>query len=208
MAGVVLHGVGIDAGVAPALNYAFSCAQAEASDRRSARPAESTGDREQDDVDELQQIRAARIAQMKQEREWRESGHGELRELADEVEFMDVMQPRARGVLLICDRGAHASSEQLLQILEDLARRHVEAQFCHLELENAGLLAHAVDLDEGVPVVMVVKHGKVAQSLPPSKLFARAAATSPKFRRHFVALLKQAGCIDADAKDEESDSEG
>merc|ERR1712194_158615 len=159
------------------------------------------------EIDDMTQLRAARLAELKQEKEWREAGHGELRELADEVEFLEVMEPRERGVLLISDRANSAASEQILQIMEELARLHVEAQFCFLELENAGMLAHAVALDEGVPVVLALKRGVVSATLPPSQLFSKASASSPKFRRHFIVLLQRAGCIDLDVKAEDSESD-
>jgi len=161
-----------------------------------------------DDVDELDRLRAGRVAQLKQEQTWRHSGHGSLRELADEVEFLDVLQPRERGVVLISD-GASDRCTQLLEVFEGLAQKHVETQFCHLELENAGLLAHAVDLDEGVPVVFVLKHGQVIKSLSPSQLFQLGAISSPKFRQHIGSLLRNLGAIGSDdaLKVEGSDSE-
>ena len=48
--------------------------------------------------------------------------------------------------------------------------KHVEAQFCHLEYTKAGLISAMVDLDEGLPVVFILKHGKVTHALPPARL--------------------------------------
>merc|ERR1712228_31522 len=102
---------------------------------------------------------------------------------------MDVLQPRERGVCLVCDGAAERFSE-LLDYLEELAKRHVETQFCHLELENAGILAQAVDLDRGVPVIFVLRYGKVVTSLPPAMLFEHGPASSCKSRRHLLSLLR------------------
>mmetsp|Transcript_4408 Transcript_4408/g.8908 ORF Transcript_4408/g.8908 Transcript_4408/m.8908 type:complete len:206 (+) Transcript_4408:1-618(+) len=188
-----------EAAAMPAVAYVYSSALAEAADVRQNQVAGV-------EEDELQQLRSARIAIMKQEKEWRESGQGCLRELADEVEFMDVLQPRERGVVLVCDGNSDRRSQELLEVLEDLAKKHVEAQFCHLELENAGLLAHAVDLDEGVPVIFVLKHGKVVTSLPPSRIFALSSASSPTFRHNITSLLRRVGGIGSGENDADSDS--
>mmetsp|Transcript_38852 Transcript_38852/g.77056 ORF Transcript_38852/g.77056 Transcript_38852/m.77056 type:complete len:199 (+) Transcript_38852:78-674(+) len=157
------------------------------------------------DDDELKQIRRARIAQILQEQSWRDAGQGSLRELGDEVEFLDVLQPRERGVCLVCD-GATERFAEILDLLEVLAKKYLGTQFCHLELENAGVLADAMDLENGIPVVFVVKHGKVVSSLSPAKLFERGPSGSPKFRRHFLSLLRASGGIDrGGAPDSDSD---
>eukprot|EP00930_Biecheleria_cincta_P102204 TRINITY_DN93899_c0_g1_i1.p1 TRINITY_DN93899_c0_g1~~TRINITY_DN93899_c0_g1_i1.p1 ORF type:complete len:209 (+),score=45.13 TRINITY_DN93899_c0_g1_i1:52-627(+) len=158
--------------------------------------------------DELRRLRADRIKEMQKEQVWRQSGQGSLRELEDEIEFMEVLQPRERGVVLIFD-GASDLRAELLEVFEELAEKCVETQFCHLELENAGLLAHAVDLDEGVPVVFVLSHGKLTTSLPPSKLFELGAVTSSKFRQHIRSLLQSLGAIfpESEPKNADSDSE-
>eukprot|EP00928_Gymnodinium_smaydae_P027712 TRINITY_DN21337_c0_g1_i1.p1 TRINITY_DN21337_c0_g1~~TRINITY_DN21337_c0_g1_i1.p1 ORF type:complete len:196 (+),score=36.61 TRINITY_DN21337_c0_g1_i1:46-633(+) len=158
------------------------------------------------DDSELQRLRAVRISQLQREQEWRQSGQGKLRELADEVDFLEVLQPRERGVCLICDRTAESSSD-LLDAFEELARRHVETQVCHLEFENAGLLAHAVDLDGGLPVVFVVHCGKVAASFSPAVLFEKYFAESPRFQAHLTTLLRNAGGLSADAALEDEDSD-
>merc|ERR1712187_397205 len=143
---------------------------------------------------------------MKQEHEWLEAGQGRLRELADEIEFMDVLQPRERGVCLLCDGAAERYSD-LLDLFERLAKQHIGTQFCHLELENAGVLVHAVDLDHGVPVVFVTHHGKVTTSLTPPVLFERGSASSPKFRAHVLKLLWNAGAMDLSDAHADSDSD-
>eukprot|EP00401_Gymnodinium_catenatum_P078283 CAMPEP_0117511992 /NCGR_PEP_ID=MMETSP0784-20121206/28799_1 /TAXON_ID=39447 /ORGANISM="" /LENGTH=317 /DNA_ID=CAMNT_0005307693 /DNA_START=198 /DNA_END=1148 /DNA_ORIENTATION=+ len=132
--------------------------------------------------DELQRLRKARLAQMQQEQQWRQSGHGQLRELNNEVDFIGVVKPRERAVVLLSEGGySDRQAPEVIEALEQLAKKHVEAQFCHLELAKAGLLSCIVNLDEGLPVVFILKHGEVTHSLPPPRLFEFCSSTSPMF---------------------------
>merc|ERR1712224_142460 len=121
--------------------------------------------------DELQQIRAMRMAKMQQEQRLRQQGHGKLRELRNEADFIGVVKPRERAVVLLSDGVSDKRVPDVTTALEELAKKHVEAQFCHLEVENAGILSAMLDLDDGLPVVYVLKHGQVTASFPPRRLF-------------------------------------
>merc|ERR1712232_1405625 len=88
--------------------------------------------------------------------------------------------------------------------------KHVEAQFCHLELEKAGILSAILDLDEGLPVVFVLKHGQVTRALPPAQLFQFSSASSPMFAKHLASMLRRVGGIGSGTNtnsDSECDSE-
>jgi len=157
--------------------------------------------------DELQRLRKARLAQMQQEQQWRQSGHGQLRELNNEVDFIGVVKPRERAVVLLSEGGySDRQAPEVIEALEQLAKKHVEAQFCHLELAKAGLLSCIVNLDEGLPVVFILKHGEVTHSLPPPRLFEFCSSTSPMFPRHLASMLRRAGGIGSGIDDANSDS--
>lgn len=156
--------------------------------------------------DELQRIRAARIDQMQNAHRLIASGHGKLRELHNEADFIGVVRPRERAVVLLSDRDHDRSVPDVTAALEELAKKHVEAQFCHLELSNAGILSAILNLDEGLPVVYVLKHGEVTCALPPARLFSLSSASSPMFPKHLASLLRKVGGIGSGADDANSDS--
>merc|ERR1719476_390877 len=60
--------------------------------------------KDEDDPDaELRRAREARMAQMKNEHTWRQQGHGSLRELANEREFVEAIGPHERAIVLLDD---------------------------------------------------------------------------------------------------------
>jgi len=160
--------------------------------------------------DELKALRARRLAEMQQEKTWRASGHGKLRELNNEADFIGVVQPRERAVVLLSDSMHDKEAPEMVEAMEKLAVKHVEAQFCHLEYSKAGLIGAMVDLDEGLPVVFVLKHGKVTRSMPPGTLFQFSSASSPMFAKHLASMLRRVGGIGSGTNtnsDSECDSE-
>eukprot|EP00929_Paragymnodinium_shiwhaense_P055668 TRINITY_DN27884_c0_g1_i1.p1 TRINITY_DN27884_c0_g1~~TRINITY_DN27884_c0_g1_i1.p1 ORF type:complete len:279 (-),score=75.45 TRINITY_DN27884_c0_g1_i1:171-1007(-) len=160
--------------------------------------------------DELKQLRAMRLAQMQQENTWRASGHGKLRELNNEADFIGVVQPRERAVVLLSDSIRDKEHPEMVEAMEQLCKKHVEAQFCHLEYTKAGLISALVDLEQGLPVVFVLKHGKVTSALQPSRLFEFSSASSPLFSKHLASMLRRIGGIGsgiATNSDSECDSE-
>lgn len=155
--------------------------------------------------DQLRQLRAARLAQMQQEHSWRASGHGHLRELNNEADFIGVVRPRERAVVLLADSSSN-EAPNIEEALVKLAKKHVEAQFCSLPLEKAGIISAILNLEEGLPVVFVLKHGQVTQSLPPRFLFEYSSASSPLFPKHLASLLRKCGGIGSGVDNANSDS--
>eukprot|EP00928_Gymnodinium_smaydae_P011838 TRINITY_DN1432_c0_g1_i2.p1 TRINITY_DN1432_c0_g1~~TRINITY_DN1432_c0_g1_i2.p1 ORF type:complete len:277 (-),score=66.22 TRINITY_DN1432_c0_g1_i2:97-927(-) len=156
--------------------------------------------------DELKKLRAQRMAQMQQEQSWRQQGHGKLRELQNEADFIGVVKPRERAVVLLSDSTADKETPEVADALVSIAKKHVEAQFCHLELEKAGILSAILNLDDGLPVVLVLKHGQVTRSFPPESLFEYSSASSPMFPKHLASMLRRAGGIGSGVQDANSDS--
>merc|ERR1712232_1016781 len=161
---------------------------------------------EPDEDDELQKIRAARIKQMQEAHRLLTQGHGKLRELNNEADFIGVVRPRERAVVLLSDENRDRTVPYVTRALEEIAKKHIEAQFCHLELAKAGILAHMVNLDEGLPVVYVCKYGEVTCALTPARLFEMSSASSPMFKRHLASILRKVGGIGSGADDANSDS--
>merc|ERR1712032_307564 len=156
--------------------------------------------------DELSKLRKARLQEMQQESEWRKQGHGTLRELADEREFVKSVAHHERAVVFLDgDSNAQVASDEVHAALGRIAGKHIEAQFWRLSADKAFFLTHMVEL-EGYPAIFVLKHGKVVKHLPPSQLFEFSSSTSPLFPRHLNQLLRRAGAI-AKVEEEASNSE-
>ena len=85
----------------------------------------------EDEEDELMRLRRERKAQLQQESVWKKQGHGSLRELADEKEFVQTIAPHERALVLL-DDGRSSAGEVCRKVLGRLASKHLEAQFCSL----------------------------------------------------------------------------
>jgi len=142
---------------------------------------------------ELRRARDARLAQLKAEHTWRHQGHGSLRELQDEAEFVRIIGPHERVIVLL-DDGRGAAAEDVKRALDRLAKSHLEAQFCRLPVERAFFLTQMVEL-EGLPAVFILNEGQVTRHLPPHRLFEFASASSPLFAGHLARLLHRVGGI-------------
>merc|ERR1712187_206911 len=90
--------------------------------------------------------------------------------------------------------------------LDNLAKKHVEAQFCSMEVEKAGIMSAILNLDEGLPVLFICKYGEVTSMLTPARLFEFSSAPSPLFGKHLASLLRKFGGIGSGVPDANSDS--
>jgi len=162
----------------------------------------------EDPDDELRRIRMARLAKLRDEQTWKRQGHGQLRELAGEREFVEAIGPHERVIVLL-DGGQRAVADDVRRSLERLAKAHLEALFCWLPVDKAFFLTRMVEL-EGLPTIFVLKDGQVSGHLPPSRLFEYASASSPLFAGHLVRLLHRVGAVTStegasDSEDEDDD---
>ncbi|CAK9059298.1 unnamed protein product [Durusdinium trenchii] len=137
-----------------------------------------------DEEDELTRLRRERKAQLQKEQIWKKQGHGALRELADEKEFVQSIAPHERAVMLLDDGGSAAG---------------------WLSAEKAFFLTQMIDL-QAFPTIFVLSYGEVTRHLPPSQLFCYSSASSPLFPKHFRSLLHRSGAIEH-AEDSESGSD-
>lgn len=149
---------------------------------------------EEDDYEkELKEIRAARMAQMANETTWKAQGHGKLRELQDEKEFVATIAPHERAVVCLED-GDSPGADEVVEALAKLAPRHLEVQFCRLPVERALFMTRMVQL-EGLPCLFIVSYGEVQKMLSPTTLFERSSASSPLFPKHLARLLYRVGAM-------------
>eukprot|EP00438_Fugacium_kawagutii_P001705 Skav202847 [mRNA] locus=scaffold2311:33361:33792:+ [translate_table: standard] len=131
-------------------------------------------------------------------------GHGSLRELVSEKEFVETIAPHERALVLL-DDGAASAGEVCRKVLGRLASKHLETQFCWLPAERAFFLTQMVDL-QGLPTIFVLSYGEVTRHLPPSQLFSYSSASSPLFPKHLRNLLRRSGAIE-NTDDSESGSD-
>jgi len=155
--------------------------------------AQAAAGAEEDPESELRRLRQARMAQLKDEHAWRRQGHGSLRELADEREFVEVIQPHERAVAML-DDGRPGAAEDVRAALGRLAQAHLETQFCRLHVDKAVFLTHMVEL-EGLPALFVLRDGQVTRHLSPERLFEFSSASSPLFVKHLARLLHRVDAL-------------
>ena len=154
-----------------------------------------------DEEAELLRLRRERRAQLQRESAWKGQGHGFLKELKDEKEFVESIAPHESAVVLLDD--GNAACQVCRKWLARWAPQHLEAHFCFLKAENAFFLTQMIHL-EALPTLFVLSYGEVTKHLPPSQLFCHASASSPLFPKHFQSLLHRSGVIQ---QPEEIDSE-
>jgi len=163
----------------------------------------------QGEQDELKILRRQRMEKMRMEQAWKKQGHGSLRELANEVEFVEVIQPHERALVLL-DDGKGGACDEVNAALAKIATRHMETQFCRLPVDRARFLTHMVEL-EGFPTIFVLSHGEVSRALPPRRLFEFCSASSPLFGGHLTRMLHKIGAIlnsDGAESDDDDGSDG
>lgn len=158
----------------------------------SCRPGPSQA-AEDDEEAQLRKMREARMQQLRNEQKWKAQGHGALRQLADEREFLEAIKPHERVITLL-DDGHSTAGEEVRGVLEKIAPSHLETFFCYLPANRAFFLTHTVEL-EGLPAIFTLHNGQVRRHLPPSTLFEYASATSPLFKKHLLRLLHRIGSL-------------
>lgn len=150
-------------------------------------PKEDEGEKE------LKAIRAARIKAMQNEQTWKRQGHGKLRELQDEKEFVATIAPHERAVVCLED-GDAPGADEVVDALVKLSPKHLEVQFCRLPAERAKFMTQMLKL-EGFPCLFILRYGEVQRMLPPAVLFQYASASSPLFPGHLARMLHKADAL-------------
>jgi len=143
--------------------------------------------------DEMKRMRRERLAQLQNEQSWRQQGHGSLRELVSESDFIETIKPHDRAVVLL-DDGGHGAELEVQRALAKLATVHIETQFCRLPVDRAIFLTSMVAL-EGLPTVLILHNGQVTLTMSPQMLFQNASASSPLFKSHLAKLLHRVGAV-------------
>ncbi|XP_033216742.1 thioredoxin domain-containing protein 9 [Belonocnema kinseyi] len=95
------------------------------------------------DIDDIEKLREKRLKEIKkiqhQKQVWLSMGHGEYSELSDEKEFFEVSKKSKNIVCLFYKDGSPRCKIADMH-LKILAKKHVEARFCKLNVERCPFL--------------------------------------------------------------------
>merc|ERR1712232_799049 len=109
--------------------------------------------------------------------------------MGDEAEFVQIIGPHERGIVLLDDERS-PQAEFVRRALLRLSKIHLEAQFCRLRSERAHFLTQMVEL-EALPTIFVTNHGQVTRHLPPSIIFENCSSNSPLLAANIARLLER-----------------
>lgn len=110
------------------------------------------------DIDDIEKLREKRLKEIKkiqhQKQVWISMGHGEFSELSDEKEFFEVSKKSKNIVCLFYKDGSPRCkiAEMHLKIL---AKKHVEARFCKLDVERCPFLTERLRI-KIIPTIALV----------------------------------------------------
>ncbi|XP_015111153.1 thioredoxin domain-containing protein 9 isoform X1 [Diachasma alloeum] len=114
------------------------------------------------DIDDIEKLREKRLQEMKkvhqQKQAWLAAGHGEYTEIPDEKGFFDVSKKSKNIVCLFYKDGSPRCkiADKHLQIL---AKKHVEARFCKLNVERCPFLTERLRI-KVIPTIALISDSK------------------------------------------------
>jgi len=115
------------------------------------------------DEDDFARIRQNRMAEMKKKAEMqqmnRHNGHGSLSKINDQQEFFNAAKTSDR-LICIFNRNSNKYGKVMLEHMELLAQRHLEARFVWVDAENAPFLTDRLNIYM-LPTIVCVKDNKV-----------------------------------------------
>ncbi|XP_067137910.1 thioredoxin domain-containing protein 9 [Centruroides vittatus] len=115
------------------------------------------------DEDDLEALRRRRLEELKKQeklkREWLSKGHGEYDEIAEEKEFFDICK-KSENVVCHFYKPSTFRCQIVDKHLSILAKKHIEAKFCKLNVERAPFLTDRLKI-RILPTIALCKNGKV-----------------------------------------------
>jgi len=115
------------------------------------------------DEDDYARIKANRIAEMKrkaeQEQDNLRQGHGTLMKINDQQEFFEAAK-RSAKLVIIFTRNSNKYGKSMLEHMELLAQKHLEARFLWVDAENAPFLTDRLNIFM-LPTIVCIKDNKV-----------------------------------------------
>lgn len=114
------------------------------------------------DINDFEKLRETRLKQLKklqqQKQNWLSQGHGEHTELSDEKEFFDVSK-KSENIVCLFYKDDSPRSKIADHHLKILAKKHIEAKFCKLNVERCPFLTERLRI-RIIPTIALVVNGK------------------------------------------------
>lgn len=114
------------------------------------------------DISDYEKIRANRLNELKQmqkqKQDWLASGHGEYSELYDEKEFFEISK-RSQNIVCLFYKDDSQRSKIVDHHFKILAKKHIEARFCKLNVERCPFLTERLRI-RIIPTIALIVNGK------------------------------------------------
>jgi len=114
------------------------------------------------DVDDFEKLREKRLKEMKQiqhqKQAWIASGHGEYSEIPDEKEFFEVSK-KSKNIVCLFYKDDSPRCKIADMHLKILAKKHVEARFCKLNVERCPFLTERLRI-KIIPTIALISDSK------------------------------------------------
>jgi len=162
------------------------------------------------DEDDLQRIKAQRIEEMKRKAEAqqanRANGHGQLMKISDQQEFFGAAKQSAR-LVVIFTRNSNKYGKAMLEHMELLASKHLEARFLWCDAENAPFLTDRLNIYM-LPTIVCVKDNKVHKQhngLNEIDGTGKYSSGTLEYLLHIDEMLDEAPLYDEEIREEEEE---
>lgn len=114
------------------------------------------------DINDLEKLRENRMKELKkcqeQKQNWLSLGHGEYSELHDEKEFFEVSK-KSENIVCLFYKDDSPRSKIVDHHLKILAKRHIEARFCKLNVERCPFLTVRLRI-KIIPTIALIVNSK------------------------------------------------
>ncbi|XP_046424182.1 thioredoxin domain-containing protein 9 [Neodiprion virginianus] len=114
------------------------------------------------DADDLESLREKRLKEMKknqnQRQTWLAMGHGEYTEIPDEKEFFEVSK-KSKDIVCLFFKDGSPRCKIADEHLKILAKKHVEARFCKLNVERCPFLTERLRI-KIIPTIALISDSK------------------------------------------------
>ncbi|XP_015609327.1 thioredoxin domain-containing protein 9 [Cephus cinctus] len=114
------------------------------------------------DIDDIEKLREKRLRDMKklqqQKQTWLSLGHGEYTEIPDEKEFFEVSK-KSKNIVCLFYKDDSPRCKIADMHLKILAKKHVEARFCKLNVERCPFLTERLRI-KIIPTIALISDSK------------------------------------------------
>ncbi|XP_078043814.1 phosducin-like protein 3 [Augochlora pura] len=114
------------------------------------------------DINDFEKLREARLKKLKllqqQKQNWLTQGHGEYSEIHDEKEFFDISK-KSQNIVCLFYKDDSPRCKIVDHHLKILAKKHIEARFCKLNVERCPFLTERLRI-KIIPTISLIVNSK------------------------------------------------